>query len=171
MRTLTYISGPPCSGKSTVAASVGLSIPTIELIRGDRFWLMYPDLPFEERVSVVNRHILMALEGSDSQNVLCEWVPRRGAFVRELKDICISRDRHLLHVALTTPLDVLKRRRMERDGDEDINPELQPDRQDPHGYLAFDTDEEDASVIAVRISDWILRGNRETAAGHREEVL
>ena len=167
MRTLTYISGPPCAGKSTVATSVGLSIPTIEHIRGDRFWLMYPDLPFEERVSVVNRQILMALEGSDSQNILCEWVPCRGAFVRELKDICISLDRCLLHVALTAPLDVLKRRKKERDGDEDVDPELLPDRRDPNEYLAFDTDEEDTIVIAAKISDWILADTWEAATEHR----
>jgi hypothetical protein len=158
MKTCTYISGPPCVGKSTVTMAVQHSVPGIQLVRGDDYWTKFSVLPFEERVAKVNQSILAALRDSASSDVLCEWVPCRGPFVAQLHDICASLNRRFLHVALTAPVPVLKGRKRTRDGDEDVGPDVAPPPREQRGYetLVFDTEKEKISRIADEISDWIL---------------
>jgi len=145
--------------------AVQRSIPEIEHVRGDEYWTMYPDLAFEERVSKVNQGILASLRDSDSSHVICEWVPCRGPFVTQLYDMCVSLDRQFFHVILTAPVPVLRSRKRERDGDEDIGPEVVtvPDKQKAYRCLVFDTEQEETSRIASEIRKWIL-SNQELKA-------
>lgn len=158
VKTCTYISGRPCVGKSTVALDVCRLVPGIAHVRGDDYWKTYPDLSFEERVSKTNQDIVAALRNSDSSDVLCEWVPCRGAFVAQLRDTCVSLDRQFLHVILTAPELVLRNRKWKRDGDEDIGPELAavPDEQQVNACWVFDTEQVETPRIAGEISKWIL---------------
>ena len=158
MKTCTYISGSPCVGKSTVAMAVQRSIPGIEHIRGDKYWTMYPDSKFEERVAKVNQDILAALRESGSHDVLCEWVPCRKHFAAQLHKTCAALNRRFLHVILTAPASLLRSRKRERDGDEDIGPEIAtvPDEQNLYECRVFDTAQEETSRIAGEISKWIL---------------
>ncbi len=141
------------------------SVLGTEHIRGDDCWMIYPDLPFEERVAKVNQDILASVRDSVSSDVLCEWVPCQGPFVAQLYDMCVSLDRQFLHVILTAPVSVLRSRKRERDGDEDIGPEVAtaPDEQKVYGCLVFDTEQEKTSRIAGEISRWIL-SNQELKA-------
>lgn len=138
--------------------AVQRSVLGTEHVRGDDYWTIYPDLPFEERVAKVNQAILAALRDSSSSDVLCEWVPCRGPFVAQLYDMCVLLDRQFLHVILTAPVHVLRSRKRERDGDEDIGLEVAtvPDEQKVYGCLVFDTEQEETSCIAGKISRWIL---------------
>lgn len=157
MKTCTYISGPPCVGKSTVAKAVLQSIPEIEYIRGDDYWIKHPGIPFMERAALVNQSILASLRVSSSQHVLCEWVPSQGEFLTQLHDMCISADRRFLHVILTAPLSILRMRKRERDGDEDLGPGIATIADEPKEYESriFSTDQEKPSRIAEEIVKWI----------------
>lgn len=158
MKTCAYISGSPCVGKSTVAAAIQNAIPGIEYIRGDVFWREHSDLPFEERVAAVNRSLLAALQISHSSHILCEWPPVRGLFLSQLYDLCTSQDRRFLHVVLSAPVSVLRMRKRERDGDEDIGFEMAAILDEPKAYkrLIFDTTKDSPSCIADEIAKWIL---------------
>ena len=158
MKTCTYISGPSCVGKSTVALAVSRSVSGIAHVRGDDYWRTYPGLSFEERVSETNRDIVAALRNSDSSDVLCEWVPCRGPFVAQLYDTCVSLERQFLHVVLTAPLSVLRNRKRERDRDDEAGAEVVPvpDQQNAYRCLVCDTEKEGITRIADEISKWIL---------------
>ena len=165
MKTCTYISGPPCAGKSTAATGIQQSVPEIQHVRGDDCWTMYPDLAFDERVAKVNQYILASVRNSASADVICEWVPCQGLFVAQLHNICVSTGRQFLQVILTAPAPVLKRRKQERDGDEDIGPEVVtvPEQQKAFEWRIFDTDREEASDIVGEICGWILRNQERKA--------
>jgi len=134
------------------------SVPGIDYVRGDDYWTKYPDLPFGARVAKVNQHILASLRDSTSADVLCEWVPCQGSFVADLYDICLLLDRRFFHVILTAPMLALRSRKRERDGNEDLYPEVAAvtDYQRKRGCLLFDTEQEDISRIADEISKRIL---------------
>ena len=70
-------------------------------------------------------------------------------------------------VVLTVPVPVLKIRKRERDGDEDIGPEVAtvPDEQKVYGRLVFDTEQEETSRIASAILKWILSNPRAEGDG------
>ncbi len=158
IKTCIYISGPPCVGKSTVARGIQRFVPKIQHVRGDDYWTMYPDLLFGERVAKVNQHVLTSVRDTASADVLCEWVPCRGLFVVQLYNICVSAGRQFYHVILTAPVSVLKRRKMERDGDEDIGPEVvtAPEQEKAYEWQVFDTDREERSAIVGEICRWVL---------------
>ena len=169
MGTCVYISGPPCVGKSTVAMAVRSSIPEIETVHGDDYWIKCPGLPFWDRVAKVNQDILGALNASTSFNALCEWVPCRGPFVEQLLDTCRSLDRRFLHVILTAPMPVLRNRKRERDGDEDMGPEVAstPDERRTYECLVFDTTQVETSRIAGEVSEWIQSKGPQKKPRHR----
>ena len=83
----------------------------------------------------------------------------------QLYDTCVSVDRQFLHIILTAPAPVLRKRKQERDGDEDIGSEVAtlPDEQKVYICLVFDTEEEETSRVAGEISRWIL-SNKELKA-------
>lgn len=161
MRTLAYLSGPPCSGKSAVAKGVQMSVRGIQYVRGDDYWNMYPDLSFEERVAATNRHILSAVRNSRAQDIVCEWVPWQGRFVNDLHEISVTTMRQFLQVVLMAPLAVLKRRKLERDGDEEIGPEfiVGPLRHEMYTQLLFDTNRVEVAIVADQVFNWIQLQN------------
>jgi hypothetical protein len=169
MKTCTYISGPPCVGKTTVAKAVALAVGGLLEIRGDSFWVTYPHLPFKERVASANADILAALRNADEADVLCEWVPWSGTFVSDLRAMCAAQERRLLHVILTAPPAVLRHRKLDRDGDEEAGVEALPvlDRLAGHGQMLFDTDGAEPDQMAADIADWI-RFSRQLQADSRE---
>lgn len=122
MSICVYLSGPPCAGKSTAAVEVIKNVPGIEYIRGDDFWVRYPELSFPSRVLEVNEHILTEVRNSKAESILCEWVPSRAEFVNRLYAICDEKGKSFVHVVLTAPLPALKMRKKRRDGDEELGP-------------------------------------------------
>lgn len=161
MGTLVYLSGPPCSGKSAVANNVQMSVREIQYVRGDDYWNMSPDLSFEERVTTTNKRILAAVRNSKAQDIVCEWVPWHGQFVNNLYEISVTAKRQFLHIVLMAPLVVLKRRKLERDGDEEIGTEVAtgPLRHETYKQLIFDTNRVEVAGIADQVSDWIQLQN------------
>jgi len=127
VRTCTYISGPPCAGKSTVAGHVLRQLPGLQHLVGDRFWVARPDLPFPERVDFVNRSLLDALRDASGSDVLCEWVPCTGEFVAAFHQVCVDAARCLIHVIVTAPEAVRRERKLRRDGDVDLGPPVSPE--------------------------------------------
>ncbi len=161
MGTLAYISGPPCSGKSAVAKGVQMSVRGIQYVRGDDYWSMCPDLSFEESVATTNKRILAAVRNSGAQDILCEWVPWQGRFVNDLHEMSVTTDRQFLQVVLMAPLVVLKRRKLERDGDEEIGPEFTVDafQHELYRQLFFDTKQVEVAIIVDQVTDWIQLQN------------
>lgn len=157
MRTLTYVSGPPCVGKSAVVINVQRSLCEIKYVRGDDCWNRYSGLSFDERLARTNQCILESVRSSVAQDILCEWVPCQGQFVNDLHEIAVATGRRFLQVVLTAPVAVLKRRKLERDGDEDIGPEVagSPPKDKMYQCLLFDTNQVAIPVIADHISKWI----------------
>ncbi len=154
LKSCIYISGPPCAGKSTVARRILQNFPGIEHISGDEEWLEYPHLPFDNRVTTVNQALLDTLLRCPLTDVLLEWVPWQGLFLRKLLKICRSTDRRFLHIVLTAPVTVLKKRKRLRDQDDDLGTDVLIDHVflEGHESLVFDTDAEDVSVISGVIS-------------------
>lgn len=134
-----------------------MSIREIEYIRGDDYWNMYSDLPFNGRVKTTNQCILATVRKSVAQDILCEWVPWQGDFVKDLYEVSATSRRRFQQVLLTAPLVVLKERKLERDGDEEIDAGVvvNPPQQELYKPLVFDTDRVKISVIAEHISNWI----------------
>ena len=156
MRTSIYISGPPCSGKSTVALAIRQVNSVIEHIQGDDWWNSYPELPFPDRVAITNRHILHALNQSTSNSIMCEWVPC-GSFVSDMYETSVRGNRRFLHVILTAPHSVLKQRKLLRDGDQDLGPATaEAEIADiPYSVMRFCTDSCHISTIVDDICEWL----------------
>lgn len=156
MRTCIYISGPPCSGKSTVAVAIQQIYPTIEYIRGDDFWNIYPELPFPDRVAITNKHILDSLDKSTSDSTMCEWVPC-GSFASDVYEVCLSGNRRFLHVILTAPQSVLKQRKLIRDGDQGLGPPIKEINtvDVPYSVMKFSTVSCQVSTIVDSICEWL----------------
>ena len=106
----------------------------------------------------MNRYLLEAVLEVESDDVLCEWVPSRGAFVSQLSRTCDSLDRRFLHIILTAPISVLEARKQERDGDTDLGPGVneEPDQESRYECYLFDTDQMETCVITEKICGWIL---------------
>lgn len=156
MRTLTYLCGPSCAGKSSVADGVERSL-SVHRICGDDYWNMYPSLPFGERVERTNQHVLAAVRGSDAPDVLCEWVPCGKVFADDLFAIAEAAGRRFLQVVVTAPIDVLKRRKLERDGDDELGPvaEVSSEEHSLYKRLVFDTSQVAIPAIVYAVADWI----------------
>ncbi len=88
---------------------------------GDRYWLRNDGQTFEDRVASTNRMILDDIQSLTDPLLLLEWVPSSGCFVDELKLWCSSHDRVLSHIVMCADVEVLKARKMKRDGDDDIS--------------------------------------------------
>jgi len=137
--------------------SVQRSLCEIQYVRGDDCWNRYSGLSFDERLVRTNQCILASTRSSVAQDILCEWVPCQGQFVNDLYEISVATGRRFLQVVLTAPVAVLKRRKLERDGDEDIGPEVagSPPKDKMYQCLLFDTNQVAIPVIADHVSSWI----------------
>lgn len=158
METCTYISGPPCAGKSTVARQLLESIQGLTHLPGDPYWVRHSDLDFGDRAAAVEQCLLAALRDSGAGDILCEWVPCRGPFVAQLHHQCASAGGRFYHVILTAPLPVLKRRKLARDGNDDLGPAVGADPEPQRAYpcQVFDTTLEGATDIAGKVGRQIL---------------
>jgi hypothetical protein len=133
----------------------------LALLGGDRFWTTHAALAFDQRVVATNRDLVAALDGIDARDVLCEWVPSDGPFVEALQEVTARQGRRVLHVVLTAPLDTLRRRKADRDGDEDVRvgPASIARLPPACSQMVFDTLTTKPDDIAARISAWILSAN------------
>jgi len=121
-KSLLYVSGPPCAGKSSVSkALVALDID-LDYIYGDDAWSQYPDMDFNDRLAQTNEDLLRRLKSLSSPPLLLEWVPSYGSFVDQMKMICHERDIDFHHMVLTAPRPVLEARKMKRDNNKDLGP-------------------------------------------------
>jgi hypothetical protein len=118
--SLTYISGPPCSGKSVVCQSFLEDFPELVCISGDTYWMQNDGMSFRERVLQTNELILQDLRKRTEGRLLLEWVPATGSFRESLQGICASQGRSFHQIILYADADELKKRKRARDGDEDI---------------------------------------------------
>ena len=120
MQSLTYISGPPCSGKSVVCRSLMKAFSGLKLITGDNYWNRNTGLSFEERTLRTNEMILQDILSMTQPHLLLEWVPASDVFCNRLRDVCLIQDRSFNHLVLYAQPNELRKRKLARDGDEDI---------------------------------------------------
>ncbi len=156
MSVCIYISGPPCSGKSTVSRAIKRLNRAIEHINGDDWWNLYPELPFQDRLAITNRHLLDALRRSTSDVIICEWVPC-GSFASEMYEVSLQAGCRFLHVILTAEESVLKQRKRRRDGNEDLGPATQDVAKAdvPYTVMRFRTDTGHITAIVDDICEWL----------------
>ncbi len=122
MKSLLYISGPPCSGKSQLCNLILENDPEYKFYKGDDYWNKFPDVSFSERSALTKEGILTSVEDSNDEKILLEWVPFTGSFLEKLKSICDKQNRKFTHIILYAPIEVLKARKMKRDGNDEIGP-------------------------------------------------
>jgi uridine kinase len=119
-RTLIYISGPSCSGKTTLSDGLNHYMQHSFQVFGDTHWIQYPGEVFDQRVRLTSRAILEQLQNYQDRNcIILEWVPSSGLFVYELDRICRDQERRLLRIVLHADTAILKARKYERDQDGD----------------------------------------------------
>jgi len=121
MKHLVYVSGPPCSGKTTLCDLLMQHTSSFTRMAGDIYWLRNDGQAFEDRVTSTNQMILDDIHSMTDPLLLLEWVPSSGRFVDELKLWCSLHDRVLTHIVMCADVEVLKARKMKRDGDDDIS--------------------------------------------------
>ena len=155
MNTLLYISGPSCSGKTTLREMIGAQYPVDEFVIGDEHWVRFPEHAFDERVRLANASILEAAGMARGALIVCEWVPTAGPFVDAIRNGCERRGVRFLQVALSADAHVLRRRKVLRDGDSDT------DESDVRSLpldvpcLVVDTGRNDVSCVFRLACDWL----------------
>ena len=75
MQSLTYISGPSCSGKSVACESLLGAFPVLLHVAGDKYWIRNEGIYFMERVARTNETIVQDLSAMMQDHILLEWVP------------------------------------------------------------------------------------------------
>ncbi len=90
-------------------------------VAGDRCWLRNDGQPFDTRVASTNRMILDEIRSMTDPLLLLEWVPGTGPSADSLRAWCSSQGRAFTHIVLYAKAGELKRRKMKRNGDEDIS--------------------------------------------------
>ena len=120
MQSLTYISGPPCSGKTVACQSLLRAFPDLSYVIGDKYWIQNEGMGFGERVARTNEMIIQDLSTMTQDHLLLEWVPASGGFRDSLRNMCESQERAFNQIVIYADAEELKRRKMARDGDGDI---------------------------------------------------
>jgi hypothetical protein len=120
MQSLTYISGPPCSGKTVACKCLVVRFPDLSYVVGDNYWIQTDGLGFDQRVARTNEMIIQDLKAMRNDRVLLEWVPAFGTFRDDLKDICETHRRAFNQIVLYARTEELRKRKRERDGDEGV---------------------------------------------------
>jgi len=115
-----YVCGPPCSGKTSLIQVLVKMLSFEVSISGDQYWAKWPELSFEERVKAVNARIVNELASARPSSALIEWVPWNGKFVTDLIGVAHDNNRIFQQVVLTADHQVLKNRKLARDGDSDL---------------------------------------------------
>ena len=100
----------------------------------------------------------MDLDHTESDHILVEWVPTSGSFVDELTLICKRSDRHFFQIILNASDQVLRTRKMMRDGDADTGSANQCDHVDGDIVVALDTTDVAADQVLDAVLDRV--GNR-----------
>lgn len=121
-KQLIYVSGPPCGGKSTLSSELIEKVNTYKYILGDDYWIANEEDDFNARLQKTNLDILSSINSITSNSILLEWVPCYGPFVERLKDICKARDYEFIHIIVYAPKEILKDRKLNRDGNMDLGP-------------------------------------------------
>jgi len=120
VKHLVYISGPSCSGKTSVSQGLRRIAPHLFYISGDQFWNVYQEMPFGLRLKSTNQMILDAIRSMKERHILLDWVPSSGRFRSNLLDVCRDKGRVLTHIVLYAPVEVLQQRKQARDGNRDL---------------------------------------------------
>jgi len=155
VRTLIYISGPSCSGKTTLLNRIKDQFPIDEVVTGDEHWINFPGLSFVERVPLVNTSILDAVKGTKGSLVACEWVPIDGSFPCSIRFLCRNAGMSFLQIALIASTSVLQSRKMARDGDIDTD-EFHLCSSSMGDYcLVVDTGVNDVNTVFLMVKQWL----------------
>lgn len=145
-----YVSGPPCGGKSALSSKLIENVNTYKYILGDDYWIANEEDDFYTRSQKTNQDILSSINTITSNSILLEWVPCYGPFVEKLKDICKARDYEFIHIIVFAPKEVLKERKLNRDGNIDLGPLNIEKYQTIKGVKLFDTSVETINSIVSK---------------------
>jgi predicted AAA+ superfamily ATPase len=121
-KKLIYISGPSCAGKTSISKLLLKDNPHITYIAGDDSWIKFPKLEFWERVEKSNADILNIITNCNKKLVLLDWVPSRGPFIKSIQQICSDKNMGINHIIVLTSVEILKARKLVRDGNDDVGP-------------------------------------------------
>lgn len=121
-KKLLYISGPPCAGKTTISKELLKRVKALNYMIGDDFWLQNESYDFDIRLARTNQDIISSIEKMSLNTNLLEWVPSYGPFVDKIRNICESRGYKFTHIIITASSDVLRARKLQRDGNMDLGP-------------------------------------------------
>ena len=89
------------------------------------------------------------------EHLLLEWVPASGSFRDSLKDICESQGRTFNQIVLYADSGELRKRKMARDGDEDIV-ELDTDRfKELNRVLVLDSTQMSIGDLQDKCVNWL----------------
>jgi len=155
MEALLYISGPSCSGKTTLRTCIARTYTVDTHVVGDDHWLRFPDQVFNERVRLSNVSIAEAVNMASGHLIVCEWVPIVGEFPTELKRICAVRGMLFLQVALNADSSILRQRKMLRDGDGETNQSEVESLVSDRACLILDSGKNDVGAMCSRACEWL----------------
>lgn len=117
---------------------------------GDTYWIPNNQYDFKARVQKTNKDILSSIKNVTSKSILLEWVPCDGPFVDGLKDICKANHYEFRHIIVYAPMEVLKHRKLNRDGNMELGP-LELERlKNLENVSRFDTSKESVDSIVSR---------------------
>ena len=141
-----YVSGPPCAGKSTFSREVVKEVKKNEYIIGDDYWMQNDQYDFNTRSKKTNQDIISSVNSISSNSIILEWVPCYGPFVDCLKDICKKKGYEFIHIIVYAPVEVLKERKLNRDGNMDLGPLKIEKYQNLNNVILIDTSLEPLSL-------------------------
>jgi hypothetical protein len=157
MDTFVYISGPSCSGKSTLCNYITHQYLVDNYVIGDTHWLKYPDHAFNDRVRLTNASIIETVHTVSGHLIVCEWVPSIGEFPCELQRICIARGFQFLQVALNADSSILRNRKMSRDGNCDTDLSIMRICSSQRMCLIVDTGKNDIDTMCKSTCEWLSK--------------
>ena len=154
---MIYISGPVCSGKTTLRKYIERNFPVDMCVIGDEHWLKYPYETFNERVGLANASIIESLHKASGALIVCEWVPVMGAFPDELRKLCKTRGMQFSQIVLYADEYVLRRRKMIRDGDDDTDVCDMRAFSSLDADLVLDTGKHDVRSMCHVVTEWLAQ--------------
>ena len=110
---------------------------------------------FEERVARTNEMIIQDLSASTQEHLLLEWVPASGSFRNSLLDICESQGRTFNQIVIYADAGELRKRKMARDGDEDIDESDARRFKELSSAMVLDTTEMSEGDLQDKCVNWL----------------